>query len=310
MVSQACATGVASLQHAAASVGTSDTTQLVVNTDRTSNGPLLVQPNPSASGGTPGVQVWVLEAFARDPWAGTSMLDAAEAVAAVHGFTRAEADELAVMRHEQYAKAVADPSFQKAYMVPVEIASRSSLTRVDGDEGVRPATAEGVATLRPAVADGVHTFATQTHPADGSAGCVVTSVKRARELSIGGEGVARILSAAIARVAKTRMPEAPVPAALAALDAAGLEIKDVDAINSHNPFAVNDLYFARQTGVKPEEMNRFGCSLVYGHPQAPTGLRSIVELIEELRRRGGGTGLFTGCAAGDTAGAVVINVTD
>ena len=44
-------------------------------------------------------------------------------------------------------------------------------------------------------------------------------------------------------------------------------------------------------------MNSYGCSLIFGHPQGPTGLRSITELIEELRQRGGGTGLFTGCAA-------------
>jgi hypothetical protein len=54
--------------------------------------------------------------------------------------------------------------------------------------------------------------------------------------------------------------------------------------------------------------NEFGSSLVYGHPQAPTGARLIAELVEALRRRGGGTGRFTGCAAGDTGGAVVLGV--
>ena len=55
-------------------------------------------------------------------------------------------------------------------------------------------------------------------------------------------------------------------------------------------------------------MNRFGSSLVWGHPQAPTGLRSIIEMIEELAIAGGGRGLFTGCAAGDTAMAVVLEL--
>jgi acetyl-CoA acetyltransferase len=57
-------------------------------------------------------------------------------------------------------------------------------------------------------------------------------------------------------------------------------------------------------------MNAFGCSLVWGHPQAPTGLRAIIELIETLEMRGGGLGLFTGCAAGDTAMALVLRVSD
>jgi len=47
---------------------------------------------------------------------------------------------------------------------------------------------------------------------------------------------------------------------------------------------------------------------VYGHPQGPTGTRLVIELIEELALRGGGNGLFVGCAAGDTAAAVVIRV--
>jgi acetyl-CoA acetyltransferase len=106
------------------------------------------------------------------------------------------------------------------------------------------------------------------------------------------------------------MPQAPVPAALAALESAGLTIGQVDAVTTHNPFAVNDIYFSRQTGYPLDRMNAYGCSLIFGHPQGPTGLRSITELIEELRQRGGGTGLFTGCAAGDTGAAVVIQVTD
>ena len=62
--------------------------------------------------------------------------------------------------------------------------------------------------------------------------------------------------------------------------------------------------------VKPADRNDYGCSLVWGHPQAPMGTRSIIELIEELALRGGGRGLFTGCAAGDSAMAVVLDVVD
>ena len=55
-------------------------------------------------------------------------------------------------------------------------------------------------------------------------------------------------------------------------------------------------------------MNNFGSSLIWGHPQGPTGMRLVIELIEELTLRGGGYGLFTGCAAGDTAAALVVQV--
>ena len=84
----------------------------------------------------------------------------------------------------------------------------------------------------------------------------------------------------------------------------------MDAVKSHNPFAVNDAVFARETGFPVERMNNYGCSLVWGHPQGPTGMRGLIELIEELAIRGGGVGLFQGCAAGDTAMAAVIRVGD
>ena len=95
-----------------------------------------------------------------------------------------------------------------------------------------------------------------------------------------------------------------------ALAQAGLAIGQVDIVKTHNPFAVNDLVFARTTGIDWRVMNPYGCSLVWGHPQAPMGTRAIIELIEALALRGGGRGLFTGCAAGDTAMAVVLEVGD
>ena len=104
------------------------------------------------------------------------------------------------------------------------------------------------------------------------------------------------------------MPAAPVPAAQNALDAAGLTIDEIDCVKTHNPFVVNDIVFARETGWDVLNMNNYGSSLVWGHPNGPTGMRSVIELIEELKLRGGGKGLFTGCAAGDLGMAVVVDV--
>ncbi len=309
MVSQACATSVAALHAAAGAVCAGAGTQLVVTTDRVSNGPTLSWPHPGGTGGSPVISHWVLDSFARDPWAGAGMLAAAEAVAAEMGATREELDDLTALRWEQYAASLADDrAFQRRYQVPVDIPQRKGSLTLSVDEGIRPKTRNGIGALPAAAPDALHTFASQTHPADGCAGAVVTTEAGARELS--GEGIVRILGAGFARVAKSRMPQAPVPAALSALAAAGRSIDDVQAVTTHNPFAVNDLWFARETGIKAEDMNAYGCSLVFGHPQGPTGLRSIAELIETLRLRGGGLGLFTGCAAGDTGAAVVIEVTD
>jgi acetyl-CoA C-acetyltransferase len=309
MIAQACATGVAALHAAAAAVDGDGAVRLVVTTDRTSNGPSLVYPSTSAPGGSPGVENVVQQNFACDPWAGTSMLAAAETVAEEQGITRAELDDVAALRYAQYERALAeDRAFQREYMVPVEIGSGRRAVVVEEDSGIRPVERERIGSLPAASPGGVHTGATQTHPADGAAGALVTTVERAREIS--GGGVVEILASGFARVARSHMPEAPVPAAMAALAAAGLGIDQVDAVTTHNPFAVNDVVFSRKTGWDLERMNAYGCSLIWGHPQAPTGTRGLAELVTELTRRGGGTGLFTGCAAGDSAAALVVRVRD
>ncbi len=308
MIAQACATSAKCVQAAAAAADGGEVVA-VITTDRTSNGPLLTYPSSSGPGGSPTIEHWILDNFKKDPWAGQAMVDTAEAVAAEAGIERAELDELTLQRFAQYEAALADDrAFQRGWMIPVTVPRRGrDPLIVESDEGIYATTAEGLAKLAPQAPDGVVTFGTQTHPADGTAGMVVAPTEIARELS-GGRGVARILGSGFARVEKARMPKAPVPAAMAALAAAGLSIDDVDAVKSHNPFAVNDVFFARQTGFPVSRTNAFGCSLIYGHPQGPTGARAIVELIAQLEARGGGVGLFTGCAAGDTGGAVVVRV--
>lgn len=310
MVAQACATSVAALAVAAARLEAGDDGAiLTVLTDRTSNGPHLVYPSPSSPGGTPRTEDWVADNFACDPWAGASMVRTAENVAAEAGIDRRELDEVTLLRYEQYASALADDrSFQRRYMVPVQIPSRrGDPTILDADVGVHPTSAEGLAKLAPVEPDGVVTYGGQTHPADGAAGAIVASREAASRLGRGG-AVVRLRSVGFTRVAAAQMPKAPVPAARRALADAGIDVAALHAITTHNPFAVNDVWFSRQTGVRVADMNVHGSSLVYGHPQAPTGARLIAELIETLLLRGGGYGLFTGCAAGDSAASVVIEV--
>ena len=103
---------------------------------------------------------------------------------------------------------------------------------------------------------------------------------------------------------------AVVPAAKMALDKAGISIKDAKVIKTHNPFAANDIYLADQMDIDVNGFNNFGSSIIFGHPQAPTAGRLIIEGIEELASLGGGYMLFTGCAAGDTGAALVIKMGD
>ena len=308
-ISRACATSAVVVEHLATQVelGAHETTIGVI-TDRTSNGPLMLWSSGQGAGGAPVAEHWVLDPMKLDPTTGQSMNDTAENTAADGGYTRQQVDDVALMRYEQYLTSLDDDrAIQREYMVPVRIPRRKGEDWLEADHGVFPTSAEGLARLEPVKPGGVVTYGAQTHPADGCAGVVVTSEGRARELGRGGV-TAQVLATGFGRAAPAYMPKAPVAAARRALADAGVEIADVDVVTTHNPFAVNDLWFADQTGYPLERMNPYGSSLVYGHPQGPTGARAITELVHALHARGGGLGLFTGCAAGDSAGAVVVRV--
>ena len=313
-INQACATGARCLMAAAQEVEQDDaTTALVATCDRISNGPHIVYPEPGRPGGTADHENWVLDNFGCDPLGKHGMLQTAENVAAKYQITTAEQHAVVLRRTEQYRQALAnDRAFQKRYMsLPFEVPRpdmKRSAGTMEGDEGITLSTAEGLGRLKPVMAGGTVTFGGQTHPADGSACMVVTTRDKARERSADKAIRVKILGFGSARADLAYMPEAPVKAAKVALARADLAIGDIDAIKSHNPFAVNDIVFARETGADIEAMNNYGCSLIWGHPQGPTGLRAIIELIEELALRGGGRGLFHGCAAGDTSMAVVVSV--
>jgi acetyl-CoA acetyltransferase len=315
-IAQACATGARILAAACDEIARGDASAvLTLAADRTSYGPTLVYPSAAGAGGAAQVENWVLDNFARDPHAGVAMIQTAENVAAQYGVTTQEQNDVTIQRYTQYGAALAeDRAFQRRFMLlPLDVPDarfRKTVHRMEGDEGVHEATPEGIAARRPVLEGGTVTSAGQTHPADGNAAIIVTTAERAAELTRDPAISVRILAFGQAREKVAHMPAAPIPAARRALARAGLSIGDMAAIKTHNPFVVNDIVFARAFDVDVNRMNNFGCSLVWGHPQGPTGVRAIIELIEELALRGGGYGLFVGCAAGDSAMALVLHVGD
>lgn len=315
IISQACATGARVVGTAAADVELGkDRLVLTITADRCSNGPHIYYPNPLGPGGTGDAEDWVWDNFGNDPFARNAMIETAENVAKEAGISREEQDEMTLLRYQQYGAALEDDSaFLRRFMtIPLEVKDargRKVVATLEGDEGVFPTTAEGLAKLKPVIPEGTVTYGTQTHPADGNCGMIVTTQAKARELSQEPDIEIQVLSYGEGRAKKGFMAQAIIPAAQQALSRAGISVKDVAVIKTHNPFAVNDIYFCREMGVEPEAMNNYGSSLVWGHPQGPTGQRLIIEVIEELVLVGGGYGLFVGCAAGDTGAGVVLKVT-
>jgi acetyl-CoA acetyltransferase len=310
MVNQACTTSATCIHLAAVNieVGTYETAFALMS-DRCSNGPHTVWAQPLGPGGEVESENWMMDNF-EDPWGGTSMTRTAENVAAEAGITREECDAVALRRYEQYVDSLTDDrAFQKRYMFPVEVrVSKKQTIMVEEDEGITPSTAEGLAKLKPVEPNGVLTFGAQTHPADGNCGFIVTTREKAKELSTDPKTEIQIMSYGFARAKKAYMAQAPVPAAQMALKNAGLTVKDMKAVKTHNPFAVNDIYMSKQMGIDVMWMNNYGSSMIFGHPQSPTAGRLIAELVEELVLLGGGYGLWAGCAAGDTGASIVVKV--
>ena len=157
--------------------------------------------------------------------------------------------------------------------------------------------------------DGIHSFAAQTHPADGNSALAVCSREKAKELADPDGPEIQVVSFGYGRAEKARMGAAPVPATEMALAKAGLAAKDITVWKTHSPFAVNDVNMARKLGVDPyKNFNDYGCSMIFGHPHAATMGRHIIEMIEQLVIQGGGYGCASGCAAGDTGATLIVKV--
>ncbi len=311
IISQACTTSATCIFHAGVGIETGlyqDAYCLM--TDRCSNGPHTVWPNPNGPGGEVISENWMMDNFNQDPWAKGAMIQTAENVALEAGITREQCDAVALRRYEQYMDSCADDkAFKKRYMFPVEVKrSKKKTVLVEDDEGITPCTREGLAGLRPVLPDGVHTFGSQTHPADGHCAVIVTTREKAQELSADPGVEVQLVSYGYARAKKGYMAMAVVPAVRMALEKAGIGINDVKAIKTHNPFAANDVYLSQQMNIDINSFNNYGSSLVFGHPQAPTAGRLVVEGIEEVVMLGGGYLLWGGCAAGDTAAGLVLKI--
>ncbi len=309
LISQACSTSTSVLFQAAIGVETGFYKNVfTLMTDRCSNGPHTIWPNPNGPGGQVVSENWLMDNFNTDPWANNPMIQTAENVAKENNIIKKQCDDLTLRRYEQYMDALAhDNKFQKKYMFPLSIKiSKKKTITIKTDEGIMPCTREGLNNLKPVLPNGVHTFGSQTHPADGNCGLIVTTREKAGELSQNKAKDVRIVSYGFSRAKRGFMAMAVVPAAQMALDRAGISIDDVKVIKTHNPFAANDIYLADQMNIDVNTFNNFGSSLIFGHPQAPTAGRLIIEGIEELTDKGGGYMLFTGCAAGDTGAALVL----
>jgi acetyl-CoA acetyltransferase len=306
---QACATGLQTVISAAGEVqsGSNDVVG-VLTFDRTSDSPVGVFPERRAHQRTMALaDVW--DNFGFDPATGKAMIACAGKAARKHKSDRREVDELALYRYDQYFKAL-DSGFFDSILVPLEVLNVQGrfLGRVDSDAGVRQLTLDALRAM-PELDDCV-TPGTQTHASDGMATLLVTHKDKVRELSSRPEIDIQFIAKTEIRTYPSLMPESPALAVQKLLGRTGLTMADMVVVKNHNPFAVNDVIFAKLLEYDWRKMNNTGCPLVWGHPQGPTLTRVIIEALEEAVTLGGGYVLIFGCAAGDIGIAAIFKVAD
>lgn len=255
---------------------------------------------------------------------GLSMGQTAEQMAKTHGITRQAQDELAHRSHTLATKAwqsgILADEVMTAYPEPYK-------THIDIDNNVRTnSTLEGYAKLRP-VFDRKHgtvTAANATPLTDGASAVMLMREGRAKELGLTPLGFIKSFAFTAIDVYDD-MLMGPSYATPLALDRAGMVLGDLDLIEMHEAFAAQTLanmkmwssdlfaqrHLNRDKAIGEIDMDKFnvnGGSLAYGHPFAATGTRLITQTINELRRRGGGVGLTTACAAGGLGAAMIVEV--
>ncbi len=258
-----------------------------------------------------------------EPSTGLSMGESAEKMAKENGISRADQDALAHRSHTNATKAWADGFFEGEVMhvyTPPKYEggiSKDNLIR----EG---STLEGYAKLRPAFdrKHGTITAGNSSPLTDGASALLLMSEAKAK--AEGLEVLGYLKSYAFSALDPAgQMLMGPSYATPVALDRAGIKLADLQLVDMHEAFAAqvlsNTQAFASKEFAEKElgrseaigeiDMDTFnvnGGSISIGHPFAATGARQITQTLRELKKRGGGLGLCTACAAGGLGVAMVL----
>jgi 3-oxoadipyl-CoA thiolase len=211
-----------------------------------------------------------------------AMGETGENVAERYGVTREEQDAFALQSHQRWA--AADFSGQ---IVPV-----GDVTR---DEHPRPDTSlEKLGALKPAFrSGGTVTAGNAAGINDGAAALVIASEAKARELGI--EPLGAFVGSAVAGVDPRVMGIGPVPAVRKLLERTGVAVGDIDLVELNEAFAAQSIPVIRELGLDREIVNVNGGAIALGHPLGMSGARIVVQLLHELKKRGGRYGLATLC---------------
>ncbi len=240
-----------------------------------------------------------------NPGIGPSMGMTAENVADRYNVTREEMDAFA-LRSQQKAVAAVESGRFKDEIIPIVVKDRKGETIIDTDEGPRKDTSlEKLSKLKATFKEGGRvTAGNASGMNDAAAGVIIMSEDKARE--VGAPILARIVSVATTGVDPDVMGIGPISASREALAKAGLTMDDMDLVEINEAFASQCIACAKELGIDESKLNVNGSGISLGHPVGATGVRLIVSLINELKKRNQRYGLATLCAGGGMGTAVII----
>ncbi len=224
----------------------------------------------------------------------------AEAVAQKYGISREESDAFALQSHQKAIAAIQAGRF-KDEIVPLEVLDvrvvkgkrQESRYVHDTDEGPRADTSlEALAKLKPVfAANGRVTAGNSSQTSDGAAFVLVVSERFLKQHEL--KPIAVLRGYAVAGVEPRYMGIGPVEAIPKALRRAGLSLADIDLIELNEAFAAQSLAVVKLADLPVDRLNVNGGAIALGHPLGCTGAKLTVQILNELRRRGGKYGLVT-----------------
>ncbi|MED1915444.1 acetyl-CoA C-acetyltransferase [Bacillus thuringiensis] len=250
------------------------------------------------------------------PEAYMSMGHTAEEVAKRYNISREDQDAFALQSHQRATAAIASGKFQDE-IVPLTVkqhfVDEAGKVHVqervfDKDEGARSdTTMEALAKLRPVFhVQGSVTAGNSSQTSDGAAAVLVMSAEKAAELGV--EPIAKFRSFTVGGVDPDVMGIGPVVAIPKALKLAGISLEDVDLFELNEAFASQSIAVIRELGLDPEKVNVNGGAIALGHPLGCSGAKLTVQLLNEMKRRGGKYGVVTMCIGGGMGAAGVFEM--
>ena len=309
-INKVCGSGLKAVALAAQAIQTGNSNIVVAGgMESMTNAPYLL---PQARKGYRLGNAQVIDAMVHDGlwdvYNNYHMGNTGENVAEKYGITRQEQDEYALNSHRKALAAIRECRL-KAQILPVEIPSKKKgepPLLFDKDESPREdTTIEALRALKPAFKkDGTVTAGNAPGVNDGAAAVVVTSARRAKELS--RDPMVRIVAQATSGVEPKWVMMAPVDAVRQIWKKTGWKNEDVDLYELNEAFAVQAIGVARELGLDLNKVNVNGGAVAIGHPIGASGARVLVTLIYEMMRRNAHRGIAALCLGGGNAVAMAV----